>query len=165
MSVESEILESLQSHASAGMSATARAKLKATNDATARAKADNEKFAKSFNEDVPKDHWTLLQLLRRISQGENWADLHVLKLGRCLAMGWKPTSPADVCSFSRLVPDEEAMTPARLYEELSAHWPAKPAPELRLCASGAKCVMAKKRKPAPAAPRSKWCQCCKGRVN
>lgn len=94
-----------------------------------------QKILAAFNL-LRKDHWTMRQVLERLSrpvkQGmspeelNRYYDRRVLKLRRCLAMGWKLSCVSDVRLFAALTREEEVMSDDRFYEMLTANWPVKP---------------------------------------
>jgi hypothetical protein len=139
------------------MSEAARQKLKANNEATKADKQTNENFAAQFTQ-LPKDVWTLVQLLKRIfwSDQNAWTtkvtydnEGSVLavepvrkppqmsdkllermadKIRWSLQHGWTATSVSDVVFFGTLTADEERMTDEKFIAHLEATAAKKPLP-------------------------------------
>jgi hypothetical protein len=127
----------------ARMSHTAAAKLRAVNENDRATKAANAKFAAQFAR-LPKDTWTIVQVLARIYSADNHAwtveatydgdectvtpvrkvPLNLLlermanKVICCLRQGWTVTEPHDITLFGALTAEERAMSDEKFITHL-----------------------------------------------
>lgn len=138
------------------MSPAAAARLQAQNEADRQRKNADRDFAKKFATLLHDER--LIVLLRRISPEEKWGERNLLKVRRCLAMGWEPTCPHDVTFFARLTRDEETMSSEKFYNEITHDWPIPPKAEVKLsdCRAGKQCKWIKNRRPRQA-PVGQFC--------
>lgn len=112
---------------------------------------ENQSFAEQF-EQLDKDSWTLVQMLKRIYAYQNSWTVEVtydargeiesvipvrksrrmndamlermaLKLRRSLAIGWKVTEPHDIAFLATLTREEERMGEEAFFELMTGDWP------------------------------------------
>jgi hypothetical protein len=134
--------------------------LKAQNEHDKSTKLANENFAKQFAT-MPKDTWTLVQLLKRIHSSDQNSWQPVLKTETLYRMankvrwglehGWTVSEPHDLGLLGELTQDEQRMSEDKFYANLETTRASKPvslsvkgrevkaepikAPKIRLCAN------------------------------
>jgi hypothetical protein len=105
------------------MSERLKAQLSLTKETQNRFDVGNLLFAQRVVQEVPKDTWTLVQLLGRLSTDQNHLHRRANKLRLSLAHGWYPCSLHDIMFLADLTRDESAMTEGQFYARLEAQWP------------------------------------------
>lgn len=132
---------------------------------------------------LPKDSWTMRQVLGRITRPatearmtakeiDDYYDRRTLKLRRSLASGLRPTSAFDAVFLAELTPEEERLSEGLFYELMTRNWPkgqrkseSAATPEATECALGSQCCRAVRRRGHPVSGRSRFCSsACRGRA-